>query len=387
MHQNELEHVVLDVSTPRRTFLRNSLLLAVPVVLGGTAFSAAAAAFVPPTRTRGGTRISVRDKGARGNGTTDDTAAFQRAINALPSTGGTVYVPAGTYLIDAERSVRLRNRMHLQLASDAKLVAKPTSNGTYNVLLADNIKDVEISGGQIVGERDNHKGTGGESGHGIRIRGSERVTIRDIRASKCWGDGICVGPKPVYRAPYILSKDVVIANVVCTGNRRQGLSIGNVFGVKVYDSEFSDTHGTSPQCGIDVEPSGGVGYADNVRIENCLIRGNAAYGILMYERARNVTVTKCTIELNKSCGVVARGAMDIQIVGNNIRNNRSTGAFIQQGTMDCAVRENTFQSNYTKGGVESRADFTAVGIVSGIRKDLLLGSGTRDVQIGRNYYK
>jgi hypothetical protein len=36
---------------------------------------------------------------ATGNGTTDDTAAIQAALNAVPANGGTVYLPTGTYKI------------------------------------------------------------------------------------------------------------------------------------------------------------------------------------------------------------------------------------------------------------------------------------------------
>jgi hypothetical protein len=43
--------------------------------------------------------ISVKDFGAVGDGTTDDTTAIQNTINAVALTGGTVYFPAGTYLI------------------------------------------------------------------------------------------------------------------------------------------------------------------------------------------------------------------------------------------------------------------------------------------------
>ncbi|MEG3185255.1 glycosyl hydrolase family 28-related protein, partial [Lysobacter erysipheiresistens] len=107
--QNQASQIVIDSNiAPRRQFLRNSLLLAVPVMMGGTAFSAVAAVYSPPNRARGSASINVRNHGARGNGRTDDTAAFQRAINALPSTGGTVVVPDGTYMIDAVRKVRLR---------------------------------------------------------------------------------------------------------------------------------------------------------------------------------------------------------------------------------------------------------------------------------------
>ena len=48
-----------------------------------------------PSRQRGETRVDVRRFGAAGDGTSDDTAAFQRAIDALPGDGGTVHVPAG----------------------------------------------------------------------------------------------------------------------------------------------------------------------------------------------------------------------------------------------------------------------------------------------------
>lgn len=44
--------------------------------------------------------VSVKDFGAVGDGITNDTAAFQNAVNSLVN-GGTVYMPAGTYLLDS----------------------------------------------------------------------------------------------------------------------------------------------------------------------------------------------------------------------------------------------------------------------------------------------
>jgi len=45
--------------------------------------------------------VSVKDFGATGNGTTDDTAAIQAAINLACTNGGNVYLPSGTYKISA----------------------------------------------------------------------------------------------------------------------------------------------------------------------------------------------------------------------------------------------------------------------------------------------
>lgn len=44
--------------------------------------------------------VNVKDHGAVGNGVTDDTAAFHAARDAVP-TGGTLYIPAGHYVVTA----------------------------------------------------------------------------------------------------------------------------------------------------------------------------------------------------------------------------------------------------------------------------------------------
>lgn len=52
--------------------------------------------FTPPSRA-----LNVRDYGALGDGTTDDTAAIQNALNAVPVAGADLYFPTGTYLVPA----------------------------------------------------------------------------------------------------------------------------------------------------------------------------------------------------------------------------------------------------------------------------------------------
>lgn len=49
--------------------------------------------------------FNVKDYGAEGDGSTDDTAAIQAAINAASVAGGTVFFPAGTYCISSQLTV------------------------------------------------------------------------------------------------------------------------------------------------------------------------------------------------------------------------------------------------------------------------------------------
>ena len=44
---------------------------------------------------------NVMDFGAKGDGTTDDTAAIQAAINSCKDSGGLIYFPTGTYIVTA----------------------------------------------------------------------------------------------------------------------------------------------------------------------------------------------------------------------------------------------------------------------------------------------
>jgi parallel beta-helix repeat protein len=334
-------------------------------------------AFPPATRARGATRINVRDKGARGDGVQDDTQAFQQAINALPADGGTVEVPAGTYLIDPLQSVQLRSRMHLQLAPGATLQAKGTEAGRSYVLWLRLVEDVEISGGRIVGERNSHLGIGGEWGHGIQVVGGSRVTVRDMHIADCWGDGIYVGARKTDGGARIPSNDVVIDGVVCTGNRRQGLSIGGSRNVWVRNCEFSHTNGTAPQCGIDIEPDASD-IASDVRIEHCQLHDNAAFGLQVFRHAQGVTVADCAIERNRRSGLVAVGCSDGTFTGNSIRDNGGPGLVIKGGSSNCTVARNIFAGNGGPG--------LALGARAKGKRDLVIDGSTVDIRADANTF-
>jgi polygalacturonase len=372
---------------PRRQFLRNSALAALPFMLPAAAFAAVKSqalpaqelAFVPPSRTRGTTILSVKTYGAVGDGVHDDTAAFQAAINALPATGGTVNVPAGTYLIDPTKKINLRSYMLLNMDPSAVLKAKSNAAIRAYILYAYKRTQVEIAGGQLVGDRDTHtyiSTSTSEWNHGIQIIGCTHVTVRDLYVAKCAGDGICTGGN---------TSDLVIANVVSTQNRRQGLSLTFCHDIQVHDSEFSYTNGTSPECGIDIEPDN-TDPAYNILIQNCRLNNNAKYGINIYKRASNVTLDGCTIESNHSCGVVTLGCSQVIVQNSLVQNNSATGVQFYSGDQ-LTMKNNISFNNYCRLGNKDRVDFYLTGYASKISRDVLIRSTATNVTIGTNLYK
>ena len=374
----------------RRDFLKTSSAIVASLAMAGTALPALA--YTLPARKRGSTVRNVRNYGAYGDGKHDDTAGIQRAINSLPSTGGTVYVPAGTYLIDATKTVRLRSYMHLKLDPGAKLLARANSADRYYVVNAYKVHDVEISGGQIVGERDRHLGSTGQWGHCIGVRGCQRVTVRDIRLSKGWGDGISIGA--ANGTTTVLSENVFVANIVSTGNRRQGMTIGRSRNVQVYDSEFSYTSGIKPGCGIDIEPDPfGTSLTDTVRIENCWIHHNAGNGIQVYKTVKNVVVKACTIDYNKGYGVLMLRSNTGYVVGCSIAHNRLYGVSARDATRYYQISGNKFRNNKTlyfgvKSSTGSLTTITGTGSSGGHKSSwqLEVTSECYGMKVGTNYY-
>jgi Pectate lyase superfamily protein len=216
--------------------------------------------------------VNVTDRGARGDGQTDDTSAIQAAIDEVSEKGGTVLVPNGTYMVSAVRDNRLslKSNVTLRLASGAVLKAIPNDSEKYSVLHVSDASNVAVIGGMLEGERDQHLGKTGEWGMGIWIgEGADHVTISGVTVTKMLGDGFYIQG----------ANDVKLCSVTADNNRRQGLSIIQVNGLEVKNSAFQNTHGTRPSAGIDIEPDNDEQHVANVRIHDCQFLNNAGPGI------------------------------------------------------------------------------------------------------------
>ena len=318
--------------------------------------------------------INARNYGATPNDNTDDTVAIQSAINATPS-GGIVFVPAGRYLVNGVASsttsgqfLKLKSNIHFMMDKAAVLQIRPNSSIRYYGLATHGASNVEISGGMIVGERDQHTYTAGsthEWGMCLGVTGGgSNIKIHDITVKDCTGDGIVTGGQ---------ANKILIERVISTNNRRQGLSLTNSYDVIVRNSEFSYTNGTSPEAGIDIEPDL-PREARNILIENNKIHHNAKVGVLPYIQSFGLSILNNEISYN-NLGIYVRGSQGGEIRGNTIKHNRNAGLrFENQLSGEIAsdnytVSDNKFINNATNAvGVNDGTG--ALTAISGV------GSGT-----------
>src|SRR6185312_17046807 len=271
----------------------------------------------PPVK--GFVLVDVKSVGAIGDGATDDTWAFQKAIDSVAGKGGgNVYVPAGVYLIDADTSINMKSNVTLDMVDTTRILkAKPTASTRFYVLKLNSISDAKVIAGKIIGDRDQHLGTTGEWGMGLGINGSTNVTVTGTHISNCWGDGITIS-----------SKNCVLKNVTCDNNRRQGLTIGNSDSLIVDSCTFTHSNGTMPQDGIDIEPDAGT--AQKIHITNCIIANNAKVGVEMNAKTtttaviQNIYVQNNFIHNNSYSGYVQH-VSNCNFTNNRMINNTYSG--------------------------------------------------------------
>lgn len=104
--------------------------------------------------------------------------------------------------------------------------------------------------------------------HGIDLNSAINIWIEGVTIRDSGGDGISISKSFAADSPQNYSENITILNCLSNNNYRQGLAIISAKDVQVLYSEFSDTSGTLPEDGIDIEP-----FETDQRIENVLIKG------------------------------------------------------------------------------------------------------------------
>ena len=221
---------------------------------------------------------NVKDFGAVGDGSTDDRAAIQTAIDDAVSNGKSgILFPSGTYRVSrvtvagGRWSIDLNGVQDFMVMGEGpKSVVKlmdttdPKGTGNWHVFILRNncrrivFKDLVIDGNRS-GLTKPH-----EQSHGIEVEpGTEDLIVDRCVLRECFGDGM-----RLLGAPGQNVKRLRIENSLFQANKRSGLAIQRALEQIIITNCMFDA--TVTDQSIDFEPSGHDGPTDLV-IQGCII--------------------------------------------------------------------------------------------------------------------
>ena len=236
----------------------------------------------------GAANVDVRAHGATGNGTTLDTVAVNKAIDAAAAAGGgTVVFPPGSYLC---HSIRLKSRVSLFIDAGATIIAadqpaegqpgydpfepNPWGDLVYqdfghshwhnSLIWGEQVEDVSISGPGRIWGRGLLRAGGTVQGQGnkaIALKLCRNITLRDFTMLQAgWFALLATGVD-----------NLTISNLKVDTNR-DGFDIDCCRNVHVSDCSVN----SPTDDGICLKSSFGLGFAratDNVTITGCQVSG------------------------------------------------------------------------------------------------------------------
>ena len=140
---------------------------------------------------------------------------------------------------------------------------------------------------------------------GIWIAGCRNVTLAGLTVAETGGDGLYIDDLNHGKPNNLISRDIHVVDCVFDRNWRQGCSVISVINLLVERCTFSNTNGTDPAAGVDLEPDFPSHQLTNVSFRDCSYVGNAGSGF-----------RTCLNGLNASTKPIS-----ILFSGGTVRNN------------------------------------------------------------------
>lgn len=309
--------------------------------------------------------ISVKDFGAVGDGTTDDSAALSAAIAALPNGGGVIYFPQGNYLINS-----------------AVLIDPDTGD--------DFISNIHFlgSGGHHTNIATRIQLLGGDSSTaGMTLKSCVQMTFEHIDFVGASSKLALVKIQAAGASPYYSSFQIAFRHCrfATTTPVRATVWVNNCSNV-TFDNCFFQGAAIAVQIGsstADAENSGtfGGGTADQIKFHQCFFNGD----IVNY-RLRGASFDACVFDLNVVAGtrgVRIYAAGDQLVRGLRMENcwagfGDNTGTFLTMGASGYAITAvGNYIATYAKGIV---LDGIGVALIEG-NEFALNSSGAMAIQV------
>lgn len=217
--------------------------------------------------------------GTKADGVTVDTEPLQSALYA--AAGRKLLIPQqkSGYYLTGQLLVPSQSVIVFEPGTVVQAVDSLSRSAPYERLIRiRDAKEVYVRGNGATLRMNKAAYTSGEQAHIFDISGSENVVIEDINANDSGGDGFYIG---AYLSTTPYNRNITLRNCRADNNRRQGLSVISVDGLQVENCRFSNTKGTAPQSGVDIEPNGQLDLLKHIRFVNCTADGNVGRGFLV----------------------------------------------------------------------------------------------------------
>jgi hypothetical protein len=259
--------------------------------------------------------ISVRDYGAKGDGSADDSAAIQAALHGA-APGATVLVPPGVYLLESTLDITRSDVKLVGVGKESILRRRPR---TYETMIAVPLvgpayqrdllpRNVVISRLTIDGNKVEPRAPEAENFLGIGVWQARNLVLSELTLLDHYHDAIGVANG------YEHSRDVRIEKVHVVRAGRNGIHLGQGTGLSVSLAHVEDT--PSPQWRPDGKVSGNglnievEGYQDNAVVDQVTISDS------IFDRI-NATGAGAGLIIQPAYGPV----YDVVIKNNHVKNH------------------------------------------------------------------
>lgn len=150
--------------------------------------------------------------------------------------------------------------------------------------------------------------------HCLQIKSSQDITVVGLTLAESGGDGIYLGTS----RPGVTNTNIIIRDVVCDRNYRQGISVITAENLLIENTVMRDTDGTNPRAGIDFEPNRPGERLVNVVMRNCVSENNAGCGYVLYVKPMNSTSEPISVTLENCRATGNKGAAFALMTGDSL---------------------------------------------------------------------
>lgn len=301
-----------------------------------------------PVIDTGGQVYNVKSYGALGNGVANDTAAIQSALDAAYAAGGgTVYLPAATYIVNPNPGLQVKTNVVLRGAGPAsilKLINGSTRND--NIVKSESWTNSYVADLTIDGNRTNQAGTPGAytyTQYGIYFGGTTNSGVQNVTVKNTTGVGIhmynstaaivssCFSSNNNYHGyEFEQTTECILSNSRGNNNLLHGVltSPGEVAGTGAKGNSFiGNKFDNNSQYGIAMNAANADVSAflnqGNTYLGNTIIN-NTQYGVNFYKQDKH-TFSNNYISGNGYFGLYAFQSSNNVITGNMFVNNSQAG--------------------------------------------------------------